>query len=226
MRRECPKAYQQRITEAGGLNRYGEPNFKLAWSKSETMRSGGVWTDDHYFGYRHIYLANSSTAPPHKGYWMLMEWDAPETFGGNTMWGYLHRDEATGLAVLGSYPFRGRYKIALKLTWNIINAGKMTITPRPLNSSVINTVLPLIKRAKKMKPQARKAFMMAERLQADQKRKSAIESVVREAKSDSKLLMPSVIDDRARLLEKGWDKWIKEGRSIKPGFQQQKSKEK
>lgn len=212
-----PGYMAERINRAGGLNRYGEPNFMLAWSQAEKIRSGGVWPQDHYAGYRDVYVANGSPYPPQDGYWMLMEWDPPEMFGSETLWWYLHRDETTGLAMLGPYPHKGRYKIALKLIWTSIDEGVMTIEPMALNSSLVDMIIPVVIAGRKDSPQRRKAFAVAEKAMAERRLNSSIESLMNSAKRP--LLLPSQIDDRIRLMEKQWSSFLKNPRKLNRGIQ-------
>jgi hypothetical protein len=214
----CPAHFQDRITRAGGKNRYGDPNFKLVWSQSETMRAGGVWPEDHFAGYRQVYVANGCPYPPRHGYWMLLEWDGPETFGGEGLWFFLHRDETTGLSTLGPFPHRGRYKIAAKLVWTSFNDGKMEIEPWPLNSAIIDMVIPVILAARKESIERRRAFALAEKIQAERRLEAAIESIAKDAKRP--LLLPSKIEDRIRLMEKQWTKWLGSKPRLQRGFQQ------
>jgi hypothetical protein len=220
MRCHAPQHYQDRINRAGGMNRYGGPNFKLAWSQSETMRAGGVWPHDHYAGYREVYLANGSPFPPKHGYWMLLEWDGPETFGGETLWFYLHRDETTGLATLGPYPHRGRYKIAVKLIWTTVDDGVMTIEPWDLNSKVVDMVIPVILGGRNDSVKRRKQFAAAEKIAAERKIDSGIEALMKDAKRP--LMLPGKIEDRIRLMEKQWAEFLAKRPKMQRGIQQVK----
>jgi hypothetical protein len=214
----CPQHFQDRINRVGGLNRYGQPNFRLAWSQSETMRAGGVWPHDHFAGYREVYVANGSPRRPKQGYWMLMEWDGPETFGSEAMWFYLHRDETTGLSTLGPYPHKGRYKIAVKLIWTTVDEGALQIEPWPLNSAIIDMIIPVILAGRKDSVARRKQFAAAERAQAERKIDTAIEAVMKDAKRP--MLLPSKIDDRIRLMEKQWAAYLNNPRKFEQGIRQ------
>lgn len=218
MRKVCPERFQEQITRAGGLNRYGQPNFRLAWSQTETFRAGGVWRDDRFAGYREVYAANCTPWAPKHGYWMLMEWEAPERFGSEAIYYFLHRDESNGLSNLGPYPWRGRYQVALKLHWMSIEDGVMHFEPWPLNSLVIETIIPIVRAAKKDSLKRRRQFAEQEKLRADKKLRDQIEAVVHDSKRP--LLLPSKIDDRIRLMEKQWAHWLKQPRRVHEGIQQ------
>jgi hypothetical protein len=214
----CPKQYQDRITRAGGVNRYGDPNFKLVWSQSETHRAGGVWPHDRYAGYREVYLANGSPYPPRQGYWLLLEWTPPEQYGSEAAYYFLHRDETTGLCSLGPYPHRGRYEVAVKLIWTSFEDNRLVIEPWPLNSTVIDRIIPVILAGRSDSVQRRKEFAEAERVRTERKMESQIESLMNDAKRP--LVLPSQIDDRIRLMEKQWADYLKKKPAIQRGVQQ------
>jgi hypothetical protein len=218
VRNVCPPAFQQRIARAGGLNRYGGPNYRLAWSQAETQRAGGVWVHDRYAGYREVYVANGSPFPPRHGYWILMEWVPPEDFNGEAAYFFLHRDETTGLCTLGPYPHRGRYQIAVKLIWTTVDDGVMQIEPWPLNSAVIDMVIPVIMAGKRDSVQRRKQFAAAEKIRAERKMDAAIESLMNDAKRP--LLLPGKIEDRIRLMEKQWSEYLAKQPKINRSVQQ------
>jgi hypothetical protein len=214
----CPKHYQDRINRAGGRNRYGEPNFKLVWSQAFTHRAGGVWPHDRYAGYREVYLANGSPYPPKHGYWLLLEWTPPEQYGSEAAYYFLHRDETTGLCSLGPYPHRGRYQVAVKLIWTSFEDNKLVIEPWSLNSTVIDRLIPVILAGRSDSHLRRREFAEAERIRAERKMDSQIDSLMNDAKRP--LLLPSKVDDRIRLMEKQWANYLKNKPAIHRGVQQ------
>src|ERR1035438_2435222 len=72
-----PEDFQDRLTTVGGLNKYDEPNFKLAWAQTETYTAGGVWTvgEKQYSGYRQMLAASGEPC------WALFQWHAAEEYG-------------------------------------------------------------------------------------------------------------------------------------------------
>lgn len=216
MRHRCPKSFQDRVTRVGGLNRYGGPNYRLAWSQDETFRAGGIWPEEHFIGYRTVYLATCSPEPPSDGYWMLLDWQGPEEFGGEAMWDFLHRDERTGLNSLGPYPHRGRYQIAAKLIWSWFDNGKLIIEGWPLDSRTIDMVIPVIRRHKNDSSEQKRRAANQMREEAERQKTRKIEALIKDSKRS---LLPSQIDDRIRLMEKQWAKFLKHP-TMRPGFQQ------
>ena len=57
---EPTEFYQERITQVGGLSRYGEPMFKIAWAQSYTVRQGGQWEaeGETFTGYKDVLLGD------------------------------------------------------------------------------------------------------------------------------------------------------------------------
>ena len=80
-RRETPPEVVSRVTQAGGTNAFGEPNFRVIW---------GANAHDH-IGLLYPTQANA---------WHLERWLSPEVFGAPSQW-----DKTDG----GAYPDRGAY---------------------------------------------------------------------------------------------------------------------
>lgn len=215
--KRCPAHFQERITRAGGLNRYGTPNFILGWSQTETFRAGGVWPDDRFAGYREVYVANCSPYAPRDGYWMLMEWEGPEAYGDEALYHFTNRDANTGLTSLGPYPHRGHYKLAVKLVNTIIDNGTLRVLPWELTSKVIDLVVPTVIAAKKDTLSRRLRFEEEQRQKRERRMVNAMEAVMKDSKRP--LMTQEKIDDRVRLMEKQWAAWLRNPR-LRKGFQQ------
>jgi hypothetical protein len=177
-----------------------------------------VWPHDRYAGYREVYLANGSPYPPKHGYWLLLEWTPPEQYGSEAAYYFLHRDETTGLCSLGPYPHRGRYQVAVKLIWTSFEDNKLVIEPWSLNSTVIDRLIPVILAGRSDSHLRRREFAEAERIRAERKMDSQIDSLMNDAKRP--LLLPSKVDDRIRLMEKQWANYLKNKPAIHRGVQQ------
>src|SRR5882724_11861953 len=114
-RQNAPQHFQDRLKAVGGINRYGLPNFKLAWAQTVTTRHGGEWEamGEQYRGYRDVYLGDGL---PH---WMLLQWsdagksiEMPHLHAQSDIGFYEeNRCPKTGLQILGGYQSQGRYPI-------------------------------------------------------------------------------------------------------------------
>jgi len=133
----CPPEYQARITAAGGLNKYGAPNFKLVWGEAHATRAGGYWEQSGFTGYRDTYLNDTPC-------WLLLEWHDPVEYGSPTLYYMDNYNEATGLSDLGEFPYRGKYEVLFILRDHELRNGQLVLDPMPLNGMLIDTVIPLM----------------------------------------------------------------------------------
>ena len=115
----CPPEIQERLTRAGGLNRFGEPNFRIVWSWSRLGWIGGWWTlrdsQGEAIGHRFEMRHEPKWLPPWDR-WILECWRPPEWFGSpwlwemqTTVWSDEARRMGRSLPSLGPYPSRGDY---------------------------------------------------------------------------------------------------------------------
>lgn len=104
--RSCPPWFQRELTRIGGTNRYGEPIFKLIWTKDpQCQRTIGGKFPDGYKGYR------LKPEVPGEACWALMVWEPHEMQGTPYRWEMDYRDPETGLLDCGGYPKYGRYRL-------------------------------------------------------------------------------------------------------------------
>lgn len=89
-RHEAPPEIRERLNRAGGLNPYGEPNFRVVWGWNRME-----WNGQDYWP---KYL------PAER--WHLEAWLPPEKFGSIEQW----REEE-----LGPFPSRGDYELCYTL---------------------------------------------------------------------------------------------------------------
>lgn len=152
-----PPEFQFLLTHLGGVNRYDDPNFRLIWSQyggnGGSFRAGGVWSVDeaYYLGYRDLLLGSGEPC------WALTQWHAPEEYG--TPEGYYveNYDEATGLQILGEFPYSGRYEVLYNLRWHERIDGKLEFHTLPLNPKTFELIIPIILAARDVTWEKRKA---------------------------------------------------------------------
>ena len=213
-RLQPPAHFQQRLTRAGGLNRYGLPNFRLAWAQTETIRQGGRWeADGEWFtGYRDVLLGDGL---PH---WMLLQWaDAgkciempllpPESDGA---WYEANKCPITGLSLLGGYPYGGHYQIALQLrakwvTKNSKGEPSMHIHAFPLSRQIIDMMVPIIKASREISVQAKLMSMDEDREKQDLEYAKTVEDIYQDAKLSASARSSKWIEDKARGIERAWN---------------------
>lgn len=111
---EPPEGLARRVTRAGGLNRYGEPNFRVIWGWSRLTWIGGKWKDCDASGNVIREIIELRQAPkyfPHER-WHIERWLPPEAYGSPQLWHSqtIEREDGILIPALGPYPRRGEYE--------------------------------------------------------------------------------------------------------------------
>lgn len=209
-RLKCPEHFQRRLAQVGGKNRYGEPNFKLAWAQTETTRQGGEWeleSGEPFKGYRDVYLGDGL---PH---WMLLQWaDAgksismphlpPESDGRF----YIDNEcKKSGLSLLGEYPYHGSYQIALPLTAKFMHAGKLHIRAFPLSTDIIEMMVPVIRAAMETSAEAKLRYLKEQQEKEDLQYAKTIEDVYQDIKLPTSAHTSQWITDKQRSIENAFN---------------------
>lgn len=206
-RLECPPDFQERITAAGGVNKYDEPNFKITWMGTETIRAGGIWenpdlpTVEHYRGYRDV-LADVEGEG-----WALRQWMPAEFWGTPAQWYSDNFDPSCGMQILGGYPYSGRYMTVFPLVYH---DGKKTEI-MPLNSFLIDVVIPIVVMAKEITEIQKLAVIAEHKAKREAAQVSQIESSIRNAypalgeiRSAAGLSCLSVVQKKVEAIERHW----------------------
>ena len=99
---------------AGGVNRYGEPNFRVVWGWSRLTWIGGKWTDTDAHGNVTREVVELREVPKYLPFdrWHIERWMPPESYGTPGQW-YAHtieREDGVSIPALGPYPRRGEYE--------------------------------------------------------------------------------------------------------------------
>lgn len=134
-RLKCPARFQERITIAGGTNRFGEPNFRIVWGMTETIRvSQAASYKDMLVGFN-------------EPCWILQRWNAPETYGTPDIYFASNYDAQTGRSFLGDYPWRGRYETLFPLRLDGVVNGVWQKEYLKLSNRLVNFIIPVIRKA-------------------------------------------------------------------------------
>jgi hypothetical protein len=111
---EAPESVQERVARAGGLNRYGEPNFRVVWGGARLTWIGGRWTDRDANGNVIRETVELRRAPKYLplNRWHVERWMPPECYGSPEEWytQTIEVEDGIRIAALGPYPSRGEYE--------------------------------------------------------------------------------------------------------------------
>ena len=176
-----PEEFQERLNDVGGLNRYDEPNFLVVWGQGGDYRglyrAGGAWEVEgipSYIGYRWNLIGGGQSC------WCLLQWHSPEEYGTPEFYYVQNWDENTGLQTLGEFPYSGRYQLLYSLNYVERRGDVLHTEIMPLNSYLLDTIIPVIKQAKSIGWEKTKAVMMEMKEREDQIEINRIEDVMRD----------------------------------------------
>jgi hypothetical protein len=225
-RNRCPEEYQARLTDAGGLNRYGDPNFKFYWGQTETFRAGGCWEVEDcppFTGYRDLLLGSNEPC------WMLMQWYPPEHYGTPESYFVQNYDEGTGLQTLGEFPYTGRYEIVNTLTHKSMVNGELVVERMPLNSLIVDLVIPTILDAEDVSVAKRLILYQADRDREDEELTQKIANALAKGRLafgrspvsyGGQKHITSVLDKKMDSLRRNWSRAMDMAKNLNKGITQ------
>jgi hypothetical protein len=118
---ETPPEVSNILRIAGGLNRFGEPNYRAVWGWNRLDWIGGKWEDRNQDGElvrEVIEVRHVPKYTPHDR-WHIERWMPPESYCGGSpaLWDMQTMENVDGLRVpaLGPFPYRGDYELAFTL---------------------------------------------------------------------------------------------------------------
>jgi hypothetical protein len=193
VRRSCPDWFQERLTSIGGLNKYGHPNFKLAWGESETMRDGGYFVKDGYLGYRDVAAIGGEKC------WALMMWEPAEKHGTPYRWYKDNTDETTGLVTLGQFPYHGRYRVLHKFIHRELIGDQWVTTRMEPTHFILDVMVPMIKDWQKLTNAQRLQIVREEQARDE----AEADRILADARAGVRIRKSSpLVEKRVELMEK------------------------
>ncbi|MBA0086345.1 MAG: hypothetical protein HRJ53_15295, partial [Acidobacteria bacterium Pan2503] len=158
--------YVAHINAIGGMNRFGQPNFKIVWGQNETILVYG--TDDNGKRGQHVILKHGGIAA-----WFIDVWKPPECYGSPELWYALTWDWDNDAPTIGDYPWQGLYEPApFNLFVRSFSKDVMKIDAMPLTHWLLDLLVPNLLKEKESTYHQRKAAiekrMAAERAKANQ----------------------------------------------------------
>lgn len=227
---QSPEWFQEKLTDIGGVNRYDAPNFRVVWGQGGQpeclFRSGGHWHvegQESFLGYRDLLIGGGTAS------WLLLQWEDAVVYGTPESYYVGNYDEETGLQDLGEYPYSGRYKMLYNMCWRDMSQGKMKIEAMPLNSFILDTVVPIILEARDISYEKTQAALRAIKEREDAADVNMVEDAMRDAKMAFKGPVSyarqgcrtSLIDKKVEQMSRHWNKMITNARTLGRGLSTQ-----
>ena len=111
---DAPDSVAYRLARAGGLNRFGEANYRAVWGWNRLAWIGGKFEDRDEQGVllRERVELRKEPKYPAVNRWHIERWLPPETYGSPRAWYAQTIERANGVSIpaLGPYPSRGEYE--------------------------------------------------------------------------------------------------------------------
>jgi hypothetical protein len=112
---ETPDAVAQLLRRAGGVNRFGEANYRAVWGWNRLAWIGGKFEEhDPSTGslLREVVELRQEPKYPAVNRWHIERWVPPEVYGSPRVWyaQTVERENGVSIPALGPYPSRGEYE--------------------------------------------------------------------------------------------------------------------
>lgn len=222
--RQCPPEFQARLTRMFGKNPFGEPIFKIVWGSSVFHRMGNTWMDKDgttRIGFRDKYLCPGGIPA-----WNILRWKSAREFGTPDLWYDRTWDPVSHLYALGEYPWRGRYEVLQPLYSKEFVDGKLVIDPLPLTHILVDTIIPIMLRARQATAEERRAAVLYARQEQHRRDVAATEEIMMEnlpayygpVSFTRQGIKTALITRKMDAIQKQWDKLTRRGR--RPTFRQ------
>jgi hypothetical protein len=111
---DTPEPVAYRLARAGGINRFGEANYRAVWGWNRLAWIGGKFEDRDAQGafLRERVELRQEPKYPAVNRWHIERWLPPETYGSPRAWyaQTIERENGISIPALGPYPSRGEYE--------------------------------------------------------------------------------------------------------------------
>lgn len=225
---QCPEWFSDELKRIGGENRYGKANFLVRWGQGGEeecfYRGGGNWHVDglpSYSGYRDLLHSGGTPA------WCLLQWQDAVTFGTPESFYVQMYDQESGLSDTGEYPYTGKYVVLYSMCWRDMSSGKMKIEAMPLNSFVLDTIVPIILQAKDISFEKTKVALLDQKEKEDRADVAMIEDAMRDSSLPFKGnsvsyarqgCRTSIVDKKIEQMTRNWNKMVTNAKTLGRGL--------
>ena len=112
---DTPETVVRRLRSAGGINRFGEANYRAIWGWNRLAWIGGKFEErDPSTGslLREVVELRQEPKYPAVNRWHIERWVPPEVYGSPRAWyaQTIERENGISIPALGPYPSRGEYE--------------------------------------------------------------------------------------------------------------------
>lgn len=111
---DTPASVAQLLCRAGGVNRFGEGNYRAVWGWNRLAWIGGKFEDRNAAGelLREVVELRLEPKYPAVNRWHIERWVPPEAYGSPRQWysETIERERSVSIPALGPYPSRGDYE--------------------------------------------------------------------------------------------------------------------
>lgn len=181
---DCPETVKLRLLLAGGINRFGKPNFRLVWGFNRIVKMHGEWQEVEPAKATGLLTPDGKpfmTKPRIKSSvietrevpkyvpgncWHLEKWCAPEMYGTPESWAKMG-EEVSGdytIDTAGPFPSQGEYELVMPLTIDGTPGGQRL----PLYGAVVEEIVQMIQKSVNFNFGLRRAAI-AQRLEREDK---------------------------------------------------------
>lgn len=175
---DTPIWLQVQLERAGGLNRFGEPNFRAVWGWSRLTWIGGKWTDTDAHGNITREVVELRQVPKYVPFnrWYIERWIPPESYGSPQQWyaQTIERNDGVAIPALGPYPHRGDYEHCFTLQGP--RGEFIALTP-----SVCEFVVRAVEFARKQPPQFHRAALLHREEHREREWESWVDAILNDA---------------------------------------------
>ena len=175
---EAPASIQRRVAQAGGLNRYGDANFRVVWGNSRLTWIGGRWVDrdaNDNLVREVIELRRVPKYIPHNR-WHIERWMPQEAYGSPEAWYAQTTEVEDGIRIpaLGPYPSRGEYEHCFTLQ----RANGAFI---PLDAGACDWIVRAVEWSRRQPRQAGRLALAARESRRERELDGAIDDIIAES---------------------------------------------
>ncbi len=112
---DTPETVAHRLERAGGVNRFGEANYRAVWGWNRLAWIGGKFEDRDPATaslLREVVELRQEPKYPAVNRWHIERWVPPEVYGSPRAWyaQTIERENGVSIPTLGPYPSRGEYE--------------------------------------------------------------------------------------------------------------------